>query len=508
MATITDFAHGRAERIVTPSLICLGVGVALSMVALGGRWDVPLAAWFAPIFLLRFTRTSSTPLALAGIVLALAAQMLALITSYGIAFTVPIALICLTVGVLYAIPYGLDRIFAARLGAVGRLFLLPAAAALTEYLISMTPTGASLLTRANSQGENLALLQIISLLGPYSIGFLIALGATVANHIWEAPSRQSWVRYGGSFAALIAAVLAYGQARTSYATQGPGPATVKVAGIVPRVDLRQPASDGVTMANFPPSAASRSSTTTPEKRALYAKIQDELLEDTRKAIASGARLVVWSETAAQMLESDKAAFLPRIADVARTGNAYVNVGVGVPFERNETFLFGPDGRQLWHYRKNNPVPAMEPVAPFKNAPPVIQTPFGRVSNVICYDADFPALSRVRTDVMLVPGWDWKEEAYAHTMKIARLRAIENGYSMLRVDYLGVSGAFDPYGRVLGLQNTLDGKRNVMRIDLPTKGVTTLYGLTGDLFAWCCAAATLTLCLLGMSGRAKRPAVAS
>lgn len=505
MATTTGFADSRTEKIATSSLVWLGAGLALSMVALGGRWDIPLAAWFAPIFLLRFTRTSSTPLALGGIVLALAAQALGLVASYGVAFNVPIALICLTLGLLYAIPFGLDRIFAGRLGVKGRLFLLPAAAALLEYLIAMTPTGASLLARANSQGENLALLQIISLLGPYSIGFLIALGATVANQIWEAPSRRSWVRYGGSFAALIAVVLAYGQARISYATQGPGPATVKVAGIVPRVDLRQPASDGVTMANFPPSAAVRSATTTAEKRALYARLQGELLEDTRKAIASGARLVVWSETAAQMLESDKAAFLLRVADVARAGNAYVSVGVGVPFERNETFLFGPDGRQLWHYRKNNPVPAMEPVAPFRNAPPVVETPFGRLSNVICYDADFPALSRVRADVMLVPGWDWKEEAYTHTMKIARLRAIENGYSMLRVDYLGVSGAFDPYGRVLGLQDTLDGKRNVMLVDLPIRGVATLYNMTGDIFAWACLAGALALCLMGAFGRAVRPA---
>ncbi|WP_332770812.1 nitrilase-related carbon-nitrogen hydrolase [Phenylobacterium sp.] len=508
MATITGFADSRTERIATSSFVWLGVGLALSMVALGGRWDIPLAAWFAPIFLLRFTRTSSMPLALGGIVLALTAQAMGLVASYGIAFNVQIALICLTLGVLYAVPYGLDRIFAGRLGPLGRLFLLPAAAALLEYLIAMTPTGASLLTRANSQGENLALLQIISLLGPYSIGFMIALGATAANQIWEAPSRQSWVRYGGSFAALMAAVLAYGQARIAYATHGAGPATVRVAGIVPRADLRQPASDGVTMANFPPSPAVRSATTTPEKRVLYAKIQEELIEDTRKAIASGAQLVVWSETAAQMLESDKAAFLPRIAEVARTGKAYVNIGVGVPFERNETFLFGPDGRQLWHYRKNNPVPAMEPVAPFKNAPPVVETPFGRLSNVICYDADFPSLSRVRTDVMLVPGWDWKEEAYVHTMKIARLRAIENGYSMLRVDYLGVTGAFDAYGRVLGQQNTLDGKRNVMYVDLPTQGVRTLYNLTGDLFAWICLAATVALCFLAASGRGRRGSIAA
>lgn len=508
MASMIERAgtEGRAKRRIPPRLIWFGIGVALSMVALGGRWDIPIAAWIAPIFLLRFTRTSSMPMAFACITLALSAQAMMLVASYALEINGAVALICLTLGFLYAIPYGLDRIFSGRLGPLGRLILLPAAAAMLEYLIAFTPTGASLLTRVNSQGENLALLQVISLLGPYSIGFLIALGATVANQIWEAPSRDTWLKYGGSFVAVIAAVLVYGEARISFATQGAGPATIKVAGIVPRMDLRKPASDGVTMANFPPSETTRSEMATPEKRALFAKIQDELIEDTGKAIASGAKLVAWSETAAQMLEADRAAFLLRIAKIARDGKAYINVGVGVPFERNETYLFGPDGRQLWHYRKNNPVPAQEPVAPYLNAPPVVETPFGRLSNVICYDADFPALSRVRTDVMLVPGWDWKEEAYTHTMKIARLRAIENGYSMLRVDYLGISGAFDAYGRILAQQNTLDGKRNIMYADLPTQGIRTLYSITGDLFAWCCLAVTLALCVLAAFGHGRRASI--
>ena len=88
------------------------------------------------------------------------------------------------------------------------------------------------------------------------------------------------------------------------------------------------------------------------------------------------------------------------------------------------------------------------------------------------------------------------------MKAARLRAIENGYSLVRVDYWGVSGAFDPFGRVLAMQDTTPGKPYVMLVDVPVKGVATLYAVAGDWFGWLCAAAALALCAIGLGRRAK------
>jgi apolipoprotein N-acyltransferase len=90
------------------------------------------------------------------------------------------------------------------------------------------------------------------------------------------------------------------------------------------------------------------------------------------------------------------------------------------------------------------------------------------------------------------------------MKVARLRAIENGYSMIRVDYNGVSAAFDAYGRVLAMQNTLRGENHTMMVDLPIKGVSTLYNRVGDVFAWLCIAATLALSIIGIVRPAARP----
>ena len=277
------------------------------------------------------------------------------------------------------------------------------------------------------------------------------------------------------------------------ASWGSAGALVKVAGITPDIVSRTGAWKPVTM---PPSAETRAAIRTPQMKVLYATVQDELLANTRAAAKAGAKIVIWSETGAPVLEADKPALLAKVATVACEENVYVDAAIGVLFERNETYLIAPDGSEQWHYRKNHPVPGLEPVAPYQNDAPVAQTPFCKLSNVICYDGDFPALTRKPVDIMLLPGWDWREMGYAHTMNMAPLRAIENGYSLIRIDFIGVSAAFDPYGRVLAMQDTLPGQSHMMIADLPTRPVWTLYSEIGDVFGWLCGATVLGFCAYG------------
>lgn len=67
-------------------------------------------------------------------------------------------------------------------------------------------------------------------------------------------------------------------------------------------------------------------------------------------------------------------------------------------------------------------------------------------------------------------------------------AIENGTSMVRATSSGISGAFDPWGRVLGVTDHFSGARTLVS-EVPLAGVRTVYSYTGDLFAW--------LCILGL-----------
>lgn len=407
---------------------CLVAGALISLLAVGGPWDISLAAWIAPMLLLRFTRMSSMTIAVCGVVIVSMSQFATYSMTSGIPFSAMTAALCAILGAMFAVPYILDRTVFAKLPTPGQIFLLPATATAVEFLCAnVLPLGTSVGTRAVTQGENIALLQVTSLLGPYAIAFLIGCLATVANHVWEDRSRMAVISWGVPLVLTLLGTLVLGQVRLTFASNQGAQETVRIAGIVPRIDLREAAKAGISMEDFNAASSARVKHASVEMKAVYENVRQEVFAETAAAIASGAKIVMWSETAVPVLESDKAAVLEQTALLAQQANVFINAAFGVPYERNETYLIGPDGLQKWHYRKNNPVPGMEPIAAFANEPPVLETTFGRLSNVICFDADFPNLSRLAADIMLVPAWDWPEVGYTHTMKNARLRSIENGY---------------------------------------------------------------------------------
>lgn len=468
-------------------------GCAAAVFACGGRWDIAIAAWLLPVFLLRFARDSAVPIAAIGVLWAMLVQSLVYIILNAIPLNAMTSVLGLVVSATYALPLILDRTFGHRLPEVGRLLLLPTAMVVAEFGIGTAlPLGTAMGMRTITQGENLALLQIISITGPYSIAFLIGITATVVNRIIEAPSRAVLLHYGVPLTLGLFTIVALGQARLAFSVPSSSSATVKIAAITPDLGARREANDLLAGATLATAQRAASRIGSLQSNAVYDQITAALLADTRRAARAGARVVVWSETAALMNEPEKSALLAQVASVAREERIYVDAAIGVPSERNETFLFGPNGRLLWHYRKNHPVPGMEPVAPFDNPVPVVATPYGRLSNLICFDGDFPALARVRADIMLVPSWDWPEVTFAHTMRMARLRAIENGYSMVRPVFDGVAGAFDSVGRTLAMQETMSGGAHMMLVDLPVHGKLTVYNRIGDLFAWACCVGLIGL----------------
>jgi apolipoprotein N-acyltransferase len=470
----------------------LALGFAVSLLASGGRWNVAVAAWIAPILLVRFYRSGSIGVAVAAIIAISCLQIGWWNLETGVSPSGTSAALTVAVGLLYAIPFLLDRLSGQSLGTWGRILLLPAAMAAAEFAVgSVLPVGTSVGMRAITQSENLALLQILSVTGPYIIAFLIGAAATIANYIWETRTSLAFWQKGVPFAAMLLVLVTAGQLRLTFGREIGG-ATVKIAGITPPMKLRDAANGAVSISAFPPSPDARAATRTPAAQATNTAILDGLLTDTRKAAKAGAKIIIWSETAAPVIAEQKSELLRRAAELAREERIYINVGVGVAFERNETFLIAPDGKIHWHYRKNHPVPGMEPVAPFANTPPVARTPFGTLSNIICFDADFPALARIKADILIVPAWDWPEIATAHTMHMARLRAIENGYSLVRVDYNGTSAVFDPVGRIIAGQDTTTSSAHMMIADVQVRGRPTLYSKIGDLFAWLCALVFIVL----------------
>jgi apolipoprotein N-acyltransferase len=108
--------------------------------------------------------------------------------------------------------------------------------------------------------------------------------------------------------------------------------------------------------------------------------------------------------------------------------------------------------------------------------------------------------------LLVSGGDWLRWGRTHT-DMARLRAVENGYSLVRADFNGHSAAFDARGEALSRQDTTVPTGDALwYADIPTRGHAAVYRHTGNILAWTAVVGALscfTLALARPTGRREK-----
>ncbi|MGK5553939.1 apolipoprotein N-acyltransferase [Actinomadura kijaniata] len=471
-------------------------GTVALLFAVGGRWDIALAAWVFPVLLLRFSRTGPVWSGASWIWLAHVAAAAFWLFESRMGSGAVVLGGGAALGAVQTLPFLLDRLLAGRLRPWAAGLAFPAAFAGAEFLITLvSPFGTAFGSLAVTQRDVLPLAQVGAVTGPYGVAFLIGWSAAVVNRIWAAPTRRS-ARGGLACAAVLATVVAAGGARLAW-FPGSG-ATVRIAGVSPARAL----------AEAQRAALRRDADLSPAVDPALDAVLEDLLASTRREAAAGAKIVVWPETAVKTRAAREPAVLAAVRDQARRSRIYLEAGVRV-FDpagpgRNETLLVGPDGAVLWTYQKAHPIPGSEGYAPGDGEVPVVTTPYGRIANVICYDADFPDLMRVRADIMLVPSHDWREYGRPHTDK-ASLRAVENGYALVRQDSEGLSAAYDGRGRVLATADYFTADRQTMVAEVPVHGSATPYTRLGDLFAWLCLAATAALLITGALRPSREPA---
>lgn len=455
----------------------LAIGTLLSFAAIHGRWDVPAAAWLFGLFLLRFTRTSRVWVGLLGSWLAMALGVVVLLAESGLPVFSPMILGFLPFGSLPVLAYLVDRLVAPRIRQplLGTLVFPCAVVAIEFLLAAATPMGANLSSLVASQHENLPLLQLASVTGGYGISFLVAWLASVGNWAWQ--ERFAWARIRTvvlTYGAIVALILVGGSIRMAAADTED---SVRIAGVTWSQSVREAAE---------------------EDPASFELVTDDLLASTEREAAAGARIVVWPEAATAVLDADRSDLLDRLASTARRSEIYLLAGLNVitgedRYSRNEAVLLDPTGRVVWTYEKTHPVPGLDELEPGDGQVPTADTPFGRLATVICFDADFPTLMRQATgvDLMLVPANDWLEYGRTHTEK-ATVRAVENGYTLVRQDSNGLSRTVDPYGRTIAEADFFAGEQQTMVAFAPTRGVPTIYNAIGDVFAWLCVGALVLL----------------
>lgn len=487
-----------------------GMLAFLLLLCANGRNTIAVAAWLAPIFLLRFVRSKSPRLGLSVAWLVLSGAFI--FQFRGMVPLPPVWYLVLAVvyGLVETVPFALDRIAANRIGGFTSTLVLPCGWVLTEYLVAtLTPYG-SWGAAAYSQHENLTLLQILSITGLYGVSFLIAWFAAICNWAWERRFEWQEIRRGAVWTAAVAvAVCFYGGARLGLTP--PDDPTVRIASLT-RPDIELIPSPEISERIF---SGTQTADDTDQVRRRGNSINNDLLSRSEREAIAGARIVIWGEANAFVWKDDEDLLIQRGIELARDREIYLGMGLGTwnsesssPLE-NKIVLITPNGEVAWESYKAIPVPGSEAAMSARDDGRIrmIESPYGRLSSAICFDMDFPGLlkqaGKLHTDVMLVPSNDWKEIDPWHS-EMARFRAIEQGFNLVRHTSGGLSIATDYQGRVLSRMDHYTTADRVMISEVPTRGVNTVYSRIGDLFSWVCIAT-----LLGLLGLAWwRPTVST
>ncbi|GAC1347952.1 MAG: apolipoprotein N-acyltransferase [Ktedonobacteraceae bacterium] len=519
-----------SKRTVTPtrtldrlSYLWLAIAAAL-LVFYAGRWAIPLAAWLAPLFLLRFVRIQHP---LPGFLLAwLVRFAIAAVVEQGIIMLSGIGyyVIVLLLTLVTMLPYLADRLIAPRLQGFVATLVFPVTFTMFEYLSSFSPNG-TITSIANTQYGDLPLMQVVSVTGIWGITFLLTWFVAVVNWAWERGFTWPRVRGGGLlYASVLAVVLLGGGARLVLFP--PDATLVRVAGLSPsqavvaEFNKQLPPAIGALLASGQATQADRALA-----RSAFSTVDDDLLARSQQEARAGAKIVVWPEVSpagAFILQEDEPALIQRASTLAKQAGIYLELGLGVflsdagkgrPFLKDEAVLLDPTGHGVWTYEKFHLVPfgEQQEVVQGDGKVPLVDTPYGRLATVICFDADFPATMRqagqAGADLVLVPSDDWQAIDPSHT-QVATFRAIENGFSEVREANKGLSMTVDYEGRVLSTSDYFTTDQQVMVAYVPMHGVRTIYAAIGDLFAWLCILGLAALIGLAIMQSRKRQSAAT
>ena len=478
--------HIKSDR---TSYLWLLIGFILLVFSNGIHLIIPLTTWLAPVFLIRFLRTQPKGKGLA--IFALVNCTAWVIMQFGI--YPDLGVIGTSFGVVYGIifflPYLADRLVAPKTKGFLATLVFPAAWATIEFLLSSMPYTGSWFALAFTQLDNLPLIQLASITGIYGIGFLINWFAMVVNWVWEQEFsiQKSW-KGASLYVGILILVLLYGGA---YMTIAPADSeTVRVANVTRSFDVDEEVE--YCKENFTGDELSTCYLEGINKRTL-----DEFLEGSQQAADAGAEIVVWQENGLVVRQSDETAYVAQARELAIQESIYLVMGTKMVAKQkyddeNKIIFITPQG-EISEYLKNHKVAGDE----HRLGDGKIlfnDSPYGKLAALICYDADFPGFVRqagkADADIMLIPAQDWTEITPVHG-RMPTMGAIENGYSLIRNGFHGVSIAVDYHGNMLSQLDNFTTDERVMIADLPTKGIQTIYAFIGDVFAW--------LCVLGSVG---------
>ncbi|CAH1757537.1 14738_t:CDS:2 [Entrophospora sp. SA101] len=240
--------------------------------------------------------------------------------------------------------------------------------------------------------------------------------------------------------------------------------------------------------------------------------RDEMLTATADLGTSKAvKIILWSESALPLHSQEEySELLENVMNKSSTYKFWLGFTYTIPTgysnkKRNMLTFIGPDHKDiLFEYQKTHPVWLAESWSTEggEGKLPIVDVEYEdknkkhhrnyttdlRISGAICLDMDFPELLNQASSANLVlsPAQTFSTYVGLQHLRMSSIRAIENGYWILRCDQGGASGLIDPLGRIRNYEISIRKNIQLITWDVPfdsIKKVDTYYGALGETLVW-------------------------
>ena len=243
-------------------------------------------------------------------------------------------------------------------------------------------------------------------------------------------------------------------------------------------------------------------------------VLNSYIEEIKKIVNKDINYVLLPEKIAVVTKEDETKFSDLFSNVAKQYNIYIIVGIrrtrSFQVNYNSAWIFSPKGEFMGTYDKHHLVPGIETAIPegghFPNIIPGDKffswSHSGDIfSAAICKDMDFQDMAthygKENTKIMFVPTFDFVFDGWVHG-RMAIMRAIEGGFSLVRAPMEGFLSVSDPFGRIISQKTTSSDEDFTTLISgVPYGTGETFFARFGNWFSWLCAALALVMLIFGV-----------
>ena len=463
---------------------------------------IPIAILIALVFILRFSRTQPVRrgiwLTLLGFILSINIGLWGLFEMGGDISSFLFNLIRSSLlAVLYFLPFMTDRLIFPQFKDRGFLATLvfPVITTALFFLLTIEGPFEGTIQPDKFAYGTIEFKQFLSLFGIFGFVFLTSWFASTINFLWDrefAWKESEPLIFISSSVVLL--IFLFGAIKTS-SIMSPEIDTVKVAAII-----------------IVPEAGKAIPLEKVFKDRLTSPFEERLsqIENMIKTAASNdAKILSFQEFAIIINGEDDNILREEFKRIARENNIYLTVTYAYYAKKgkgeNKHLLIDNKGKIILDYTKKYllGIGNLGETGVFVKGPEIIQsvdTPYGKIGVSICRDMEMAKYIRqagkAGVDIMFSSAYEWPKSWLPSNIH----RAIENGFSLVRPTYNGITYAQDFNGNILNQMDFAKTDTGIMYADIPTKGVTTLYPRVGNLIGWLSALGFLIIIVFGIKDR--------